>query len=141
MFAYNVQHDCREAKCKASGRRGVVQEYIQSGLKESFIEHKPLDRFLINTHSFHNAHLIRAVLPRDLTKPIPHSTNRKEDHFNLAKKFHSSREVKRQQMTEKRKATEAAKKYNEKNSEQSSSKRRRLNEPSASQPAETGGAI
>ncbi|KAJ7874105.1 hypothetical protein B0H13DRAFT_1544666, partial [Mycena leptocephala] len=29
-----------------------------------------LDRFLINMHAFHNSHLLRATLPRDLVTPI-----------------------------------------------------------------------
>ena len=75
MFQYNVQHDCRQAKCVASGRRAIIQEHVQSEVSEPncFIEHKPLDRFLINTHAFHNAHLICAALPQNLTIPIAYS--------------------------------------------------------------------
>jgi hypothetical protein len=54
MFQYNVQHDCWQAKCVASGKQAVIQEHVQSEVSESscFIKHKPLDRFLINTHAF-----------------------------------------------------------------------------------------
>jgi hypothetical protein len=60
---------------------------------ESVIEHKPIDRFLINTHSFHNAHLIHAVLPRDLTIPIAYSPNRFAHHFTIATKLTGSGKI------------------------------------------------
>jgi hypothetical protein len=63
LFEYNVQHDCHQAGCAASGKWAVLQEHVESGITEMFIEHKPSDIFLINTHAFHNAHLIRAILP------------------------------------------------------------------------------
>ena len=73
LFEYNVQHDCFQAGCMAPGKQAVVQEHVESGVMETYIEHKPLDVFLINTHAFHNAHLIRAILPRDLTVLIPYA--------------------------------------------------------------------
>ena len=48
----------------------VIKYLLNISKTESVIEHKPLDRYLINMHAFHNAHLIRAVLPQDLTIPI-----------------------------------------------------------------------
>ena len=64
MFQYNVQHNCRQAKCVASGKQAIIQEHVQSKVRKPncFIEHKTLDCFLINTHAFHNAHLIHAAL-------------------------------------------------------------------------------
>ena len=35
------------------------------------IEHKPLDEYIINTHSLHNAHLLWKAIPRTLISPIP----------------------------------------------------------------------
>ncbi|KIK05963.1 hypothetical protein K443DRAFT_90306, partial [Laccaria amethystina LaAM-08-1] len=63
LFKYNIQHDCCQAGCIASGKWAVLQEHVESGITETYIEHKPLDIFLINAHSFHNAHLIQAILP------------------------------------------------------------------------------
>jgi len=105
-----VQHDCREAKCTASGKRTVVQERTETQLTEAFLEHQPLARFLINTHSFHNAHLLRSVLPRNLTSPIPFSSNRRAHHDVLAIQLHGTRDLKRQQVADKRKAMDALKK-------------------------------
>jgi hypothetical protein len=62
---------------------------------EAFIEHKPLDIFLINTHAFHNAHLIRAILPRALTAPIPYIVDRRTHHDQIAQKMRVTQESKR----------------------------------------------
>ncbi|KAJ7937548.1 hypothetical protein B0H13DRAFT_1852520 [Mycena leptocephala] len=66
-FKFNVQHDCYSANCEASGVRLRMQECVESDQTEKYIVHKPLDRFIINTHAFHNAHLLRATLPRDFS--------------------------------------------------------------------------
>src|SRR5271156_2729000 len=107
MFQYNVQHDCRQAKCVASGKQAVIQERVQSEVSEPnvFIKHKPLDRFLINTHAFHNAHLIRAALPRDLTIPIAYSEDCVAHHAAIATKLREIQGGKRQNAAEKKKAT------------------------------------
>lgn len=69
-FLYNVQHDCPLAKCTASGKQPLMQERVESGLFKTYIEHKPIERFVINTHGFHNAHRLRIVLKRSLVVPI-----------------------------------------------------------------------
>ncbi|KAF8179337.1 hypothetical protein K438DRAFT_1546625, partial [Mycena galopus ATCC 62051] len=46
--------------------------------------HKPLDRFFINSLAFHNAHLLRATLPRDIIAPIPLFLNGQQKHYELA---------------------------------------------------------
>ncbi|KAJ7671105.1 hypothetical protein B0H14DRAFT_3178540 [Mycena olivaceomarginata] len=63
-FKFNVQHDCHSANCEASGVRLRMQERVESDQIEKYIVHESLDRFIINTHAFHNAHLLRATLPR-----------------------------------------------------------------------------
>ncbi|KAF8164710.1 hypothetical protein B0H34DRAFT_670737 [Crassisporium funariophilum] len=67
MFEYDTQHDCLQARCIASGKQAVLQERVQTELREaeSFIQHNPFDRFLINTHAFHNAHPI----PQEVDNP------------------------------------------------------------------------
>ncbi|THU93255.1 hypothetical protein K435DRAFT_670511, partial [Dendrothele bispora CBS 962.96] len=84
LFIQNVQHDCRTAKCTASGTRIRMQERVKSDQTESFIEHKPVDRFLINLCAFHNSHLIRRILPRELTAPIPLFADRRREHNRCA---------------------------------------------------------
>ncbi|KAF8134135.1 hypothetical protein K438DRAFT_1911731 [Mycena galopus ATCC 62051] len=83
-FKFNVQHDCESAECEASGQRLRMQERTESDQIEKYIIHKSLDRFLINTHAFHNAHLLRATLPRDLVAPIPLFLDRQAKHYELA---------------------------------------------------------
>ena len=61
-----------------------MQECIESGILEDYIEHQPIDRFVINTHAFHNAHLLRATLPRSLLAPIPLHQNREAKHHEIA---------------------------------------------------------
>ncbi|KAJ7239672.1 hypothetical protein C8J57DRAFT_1564739 [Mycena rebaudengoi] len=83
-FKFNVQHDCYTAKCEATGVRPRIQERVESDKSEIFIVHKALDRFIINSHAFHNAHLLRATLPRDLLAPIPLFADRRAKHDELA---------------------------------------------------------
>ncbi|KAJ7714591.1 hypothetical protein B0H16DRAFT_1255961, partial [Mycena metata] len=84
MFKFNAQHDCFTAKCTATGQRLRIQERVDSDTMENFIEHNSLDRFIINSHAFHNAHLLRATLPRELLAPIPLFDDRKGKHDELA---------------------------------------------------------
>ncbi|KAJ7280990.1 hypothetical protein C8J57DRAFT_1501189 [Mycena rebaudengoi] len=83
-FLFNVQHDCNSTKCEATGVRLRMQERVASDKTENYIEQKPLDRFFINTHAFHNAHLLRATLPRDLVAPLLLFPDRQAKHHALA---------------------------------------------------------
>jgi hypothetical protein len=69
-FLYNVQHDCPLAKCTASGKQPLIQERVESDLFKTYIEHKAIEHFVINTHAFHNAHRLRVALERSLVAPI-----------------------------------------------------------------------
>ncbi|KAJ7868129.1 hypothetical protein B0H13DRAFT_1538882, partial [Mycena leptocephala] len=69
-FEVNVQHDCYTAKCAATWERLGMQERVESDQIENSIIHEPLDCFIINSHAFHNAHLLHATLPDSLA-PIP----------------------------------------------------------------------
>lgn len=94
-FLYNVQHDCPFAKCTASGKQPLMQERVASGVYQACIEHQPAERFVINTHAFHNAHLLRETLPRALVVPIPLLQDRKIKHIEMAVALRSTQEVKR----------------------------------------------
>lgn len=73
-----------------------MQERIESGLTKTYIEHQPLERFVINTHAFHNAHLLRAAIPRSLVMPIPihSSADRKLKHIEFAQSLQAAQEAK-----------------------------------------------
>ncbi|KAJ6542998.1 hypothetical protein B0H19DRAFT_1311111 [Mycena capillaripes] len=108
-FKFNVQHDCESAQCDFSGVRLRMQERVESDQIENFVVHKPLDRFFINSQAFHNAHLLRATLPRDLIAPIPLFPNRQQKHYDLAeqlREMQSTRLAKRKAAAEKRKRSE-----------------------------------
>ncbi|KAJ6588551.1 hypothetical protein B0H19DRAFT_1013424 [Mycena capillaripes] len=83
-FKFNVQHDCDSAECSATGQCLRMQERVEFDQIENYIVHKPLDRFFINMHSFHNAHLLRATLPRELVAPIPLFSDWQAKHLELA---------------------------------------------------------
>ena len=119
-FLYNVQHDCPLSKCTASGRQPLMQERVESGLVQTYIEHQPIERFVINTHAFHNSHLLRAALPRSLVVPIPLHPDRQAKHFEFAGTLRVTQEVKRK--------ARATQKKNEvaNNTSQGPNKRKRL---------------
>ena len=83
-FLCNVQHNCPPSKCTASGKQPLMQECVDSGLIQAYIEHKPIECFVINTHVFHNVHLLQAALPRSLVAPILLHTNQQAKHFEIA---------------------------------------------------------
>jgi hypothetical protein len=72
-----------------------MQERVDSGLIQTCIEHKPIERFVINTHAFHNAHLLRATLPHSLVAPIPLYPDRQAKHFEIAAGLRVTQEAKR----------------------------------------------
>lgn len=75
-----------------------MQERVESSVTESFIEHQPLEHWLINTTAFHNAHLLRRCLPRSVWAPVPMFTpaDRLIKHNELAARLrdnHSKRKT------------------------------------------------
>ncbi|KAJ6573622.1 hypothetical protein B0H10DRAFT_2084514 [Mycena sp. CBHHK59/15] len=72
-----------------------MQERVESDNTENFIIHESLDRFIVNSHAFHNAHLLRAALPRDLLAPIPLFEDRRAKHDEFASTLRDTQAVKR----------------------------------------------
>ena len=72
-----------------------MQERVESGLIKTYIEHQPIERFVINTHAFHNAHLLRATLPRSLVVPIPLHHDRQAKHIEIAGSLRATQKAKR----------------------------------------------
>ena len=134
LFNYNVQHDCRFAKCTTSGKQAIIQERVQSEKTEVYIEHQPVNRYLVNTHAFHNAHLIRATLPRDLTVPIPYTNDRQVHHNQMAIKLQASQASKRVAM-----ARKAEEKRNTKKSQATLASKKRKQTCSGSDDSESEG--
>ncbi|KAJ7033584.1 hypothetical protein C8F04DRAFT_1395981 [Mycena alexandri] len=92
QFLFNVQHDCSTANCTASGIRAKMQERVESSVTESFVEHQPVEKWVINTTAFHNAHLLRRSLPRSAWAPVPMFTTegRLAKHHELAESLRSN---------------------------------------------------
>jgi hypothetical protein len=106
-FDFNVQHDCSFAECGPTGERPRMQERIKSPENtESFIEHRNVPRWIINTHSLHNGHLLRRCLPQDLIVPIPiiDPTKREEEHRKIATAHRPKQDTKRAEAAQKRAA-------------------------------------
>lgn len=112
----------------------MLQERVESGLTKTVIEHLTVDRFVINTHAFHNAHLLRATLPRVLVAPIPLHQDRLAKHIEIAGKLRTTQETKR--ATAKLRA--ADKKLVAANSGVTPSKKRKTSQPEATSGAEVG---
>ncbi|KAJ6452950.1 hypothetical protein C8R45DRAFT_1193344 [Mycena sanguinolenta] len=99
LFDFNAQHDCHEAQCEATCSRPRVQERQSSGQMETFIVHQPLERYILNLCSFHNTHLIREILPRNLCAPVPLYADRKDHHDTLAQRIQSQRAAAKRKRT------------------------------------------
>jgi len=72
-----------------------MQERVQATVIESYIEHKLLDEYLVNTHAFHNAHLIREALPQNLMAPIPFCIDRHSYHLGISPQLRTKQDAKR----------------------------------------------
>jgi hypothetical protein len=106
-FDFNVQHDCSFAGCGPTGKRPRVQERIEcSDATESFIEHCDVPRWIINTHSLHNGHLLRRCLPKELfaTIPVVEPTKREEEHRRVSAAYRPKHKAQRAEAAEKRAA-------------------------------------
>ncbi|KAJ7836514.1 hypothetical protein B0H13DRAFT_1913006 [Mycena leptocephala] len=108
MEASNVnvhpEHDCVFCKCKAASVF-VRQERIFTDLTELEISHSPEQCFILNMHALHNAHLIRDILPRSLTEPIPYLQDRAASHGRFAAQLQETGPAKRAETQAKTKAT------------------------------------
>jgi len=71
-----------------------MQERIESGLMKSYIEHQALKHFVINTHAFHNAHLLHATLLCSLVVPIPLHQDQQVKHIEIAGRLRATQEAK-----------------------------------------------
>lgn len=132
-----------------------MQERVESDQTENFIVHESLDRFIINSHAFHNAHLLRATLPRDLLAPIPLFEDRKVKHEEFAATLRvnwASKAAKRKAAaaekptTRKRKApaapVDSESDEDEDRAGSSNKRRRKTNAPLAPEPSlEAGGLL
>lgn len=73
------------------------------------VAHAAEDRYILNMHAIHNAHLIRKALPRQLSQPIPYlsEAERAAKHAEYAAVAHDVQITKRTEATLKAQATRA----------------------------------
>ncbi|KAJ6563490.1 hypothetical protein B0H10DRAFT_1929455 [Mycena sp. CBHHK59/15] len=110
QFVVNVQHDCRACDCDATGISRQMQERQETEKLIRTIEHKEGSCYVINTHAFHNAALLRKFLPVALTKPRPLFLNRRSRHNELAAQLSAQQQQKRAATKAKVAATKQKKK-------------------------------
>ncbi|KAI0727442.1 hypothetical protein C8Q72DRAFT_444310 [Fomitopsis betulina] len=93
----NVQHNCIDAKCGPTGRKKRKQERTLTDIEEPFLEHNGDERHIINTHALHNAALLRKILPRHLTEPIPYidPDKREQEHHKMAAALRGAQDERR----------------------------------------------
>lgn len=60
----------------------MQQERHQTSIQLQSVKHTTLQRFIINTHSLHNGHLLRYSLPWDLTQLTPDRTFKERQEFH-----------------------------------------------------------
>ncbi|KAJ7436399.1 hypothetical protein FB451DRAFT_1344639 [Mycena latifolia] len=91
MFAFNAQHDCVTCQC--------------STVPVPSCETSSEQRFVLNMHGLHNAHRIRDVLPRSLTRPTPYLLDRSASHARFAAQLRLTGPAKRAETKAKTQAT------------------------------------
>ncbi|KAF8064464.1 hypothetical protein FPV67DRAFT_1672161 [Lyophyllum atratum] len=105
-FIFNAQHDCETGGCTISNEAMFYQqERIQTTTPRKTISHAASDRYILNMHALHNAHLIRKVLPRHLTAPTPYRADQLVFHKELAAGLRVTGPAKRAASQAKAKAT------------------------------------
>ena len=111
---FNAQHDCEGGKCALDEVNAQVQERQETSKKLSTIAHSDHKRYFINTHALHNCSLLRKVLPRSLTAPIPWAQDRRKLHGEMAQCLQKENPEKRADAAAKAKATRDKKKKDDK---------------------------
>ena len=108
-FNFNAQHDCNGGGCKLVKTR-ALQDYEETSRTELTVEHSDFDRYAINLHAHHNAWRLRKVLSRDLTAPVPYTSDRQKLHSEAAQELQKENPGKRAEAAARAKATRERKK-------------------------------
>ncbi|KAJ6600531.1 hypothetical protein DFH09DRAFT_1257967 [Mycena vulgaris] len=106
LFVFNVQHDCVTCGCSTISV-ALLQERIVTERTELQTKHSSEQRFVLNMHGLHNAHLIRDILPRSLTEPMPYLSDRVASHSRFAALLRQTGPAKRAETKARTQATRA----------------------------------
>ncbi|OBZ78614.1 hypothetical protein A0H81_00232 [Grifola frondosa] len=107
MFIVNVQHNCLDGKCTASGREARQQEHTATEVMHPVLVHTNDTHYILNLHTLHNAAVLRKVLPRHLTIPQPYLSDRLQKHKDMATALRIEQDTKRQKEADAREACKA----------------------------------
>ncbi|KAI0682681.1 hypothetical protein BC835DRAFT_1424141 [Cytidiella melzeri] len=111
QFIFNAQHDCRTGRCElADSDKVVIQERLRTKISVKSVVHRDDGRYILNMHALHNAHLVRSILPRSLTTPVPLVPDREAFHRQIAEGLRVSGPAKRAETQAKAKNTREKKK-------------------------------
>jgi hypothetical protein len=112
MFGFNAQHDCIAGRCKVTqqGPAFFTQERAPTTLSKPAVIHSNEAIYILNIHALHNSHLVRKVLSRNLTKPIPVCANHKALRTAAAARLRVIGPERRAMIQKKKKETIARKK-------------------------------
>ena len=77
-------------------------------MTEEFIIHKPIRCYIINTHAFHNAHLLSQILPQSWVAPMALFKDQNLKHKKLATQLYKSQGAKWEQLKTQWEANKAA---------------------------------
>ncbi|KAL0569113.1 hypothetical protein V5O48_012856 [Marasmius crinis-equi] len=112
QFQINVQHDCKAASCLEDGVQYRVQERQELEVTRKIVVHRSISTswYLINTHAFHNAWLIRKLLPWELIRPRRLYQERAKRHEEMGARLAVTQAQKRIETNKKAAATRERKK-------------------------------
>jgi len=79
---------------------------------EEFIVHQPIPCHIINTHAFHNTHLLHKVLPQSLVAPVALFEDHNLQHKELATELRRSQGARQEQRKTQQEAKKAAAEVN-----------------------------
>jgi hypothetical protein len=76
----------------------IIQKQEETESTRASVEHKEVERYILNTHAFHNAHLLNEILSPSLYNitPIYKPAERATIHAAAAKQLHDNRAAKKQ---------------------------------------------
>ncbi|KAL1671118.1 hypothetical protein EV122DRAFT_295623 [Schizophyllum commune] len=97
LFIFNAQHDCFKGACPIQGHGKSTQEGHKTSTGGAVIKHTAFNRYFLNIHALHNAHLVRESLPYDLWRPRALWSDREKKHSELATQMQAIAKRKRAQ--------------------------------------------
>lgn len=103
-FIFNAQHDCKGGECNLIETCALQDKERTSRMKLA-VKHSDGGCYVVNLHAHHNAWRLRKVLPRNLTAPVPYTSECQKLHAEAAGELQKKNPAKRAETAAKAKAT------------------------------------